>query len=116
MKVTELKTGKLLDVNDSYGARLVEQGKAVPTPPVAEEVGAAFPQRSKNRRESESPNGFSGTARREAVPTPPVAEEKAKPRKGKNGGKDPSASLRSAQDDKGDPSASLRSAQDDSGE
>lgn len=31
MKVTELKTGKLLDVNDSYGARLVEQGKAVPT-------------------------------------------------------------------------------------
>jgi len=78
MKVTELKTGKLLDVNDSYGARLVEQGKA--------------------------------------VPTPPVAEEKAKPRKGKNGGKDPSASLRSAQDDKGDPSASLRSAQDDSGE
>ncbi|MBQ6274472.1 MAG: hypothetical protein IJK63_09640 [Oscillospiraceae bacterium] len=69
MKVTELKTGKLLDVNDSYGARLVEQGKAVPTPPVAEEVGAAFPQRSKNRRESESPNDFSGTARREAVPT-----------------------------------------------
>ena len=47
MKVTELKTGKLLDVNDSYGARLVEQGKAVPTPPVAEEVGAAFPQRDR---------------------------------------------------------------------
>lgn len=29
MKVLELKTNKTLDVNDCYGARLIEQGKAV---------------------------------------------------------------------------------------
>lgn len=28
MKVNEIKTGKTLEVNDAYGARLIEQGKA----------------------------------------------------------------------------------------
>ena len=32
MKVIEIGTGKTLDVNDEYGARLFEQGKAVPAP------------------------------------------------------------------------------------
>lgn len=32
MKVVILKTGKVLTVNASYGARLVEQGKATPSP------------------------------------------------------------------------------------
>lgn len=29
MKVTILKTGEAIDVNESYGLRLMEQGKAV---------------------------------------------------------------------------------------
>ena len=74
MKVKVIATGNTAEYNDSYAARLIEQGEAVPAPPVADEADTAFPQRSKNRRESESPNGFSGTARREAVPAPP--EEK----------------------------------------
>lgn len=28
MKVLDLKTGKAIDVNDSFGARLIEQGEA----------------------------------------------------------------------------------------
>ena len=32
MKVTILKTGKAQTVSASYGARLIEQGKAVPSP------------------------------------------------------------------------------------
>lgn len=38
MKVREVRTGKVLEVNDSYGARLIEQGKAVlvPSPPKAQ--------------------------------------------------------------------------------
>ena len=28
MKVMELKSGKIIEVNDSYGSRLIEQGKA----------------------------------------------------------------------------------------
>ena len=36
-------------------------------PPVAEEGRDGFPQRSENRRESVSPNGFPGTARRKSV-------------------------------------------------
>ena len=43
--------------------------------PVAEEGGAEFPQRSKNARESESPQRFSGTARWNFVTPLPVAEE-----------------------------------------
>ena len=39
------------------------EGKARSAPPVAEEAGLGFPQRSENRRISESPNGFPGTAR-----------------------------------------------------
>ncbi len=39
------------------------EGKTRPAPPVAEEAGRGFPQRSENRRTSESPNGFPGTAR-----------------------------------------------------
>lgn len=68
MKVIILATGKAEEHNDSYGARLIEQGKAVPAPPVAEEANAVFPQRSKNQRDSERPNDFSGAARREAAP------------------------------------------------
>lgn len=30
MRVTELATKKMREVNDSYGLRLIEQGKAVP--------------------------------------------------------------------------------------
>lgn len=30
MRVKEIPTGKILEVNDSYGTRLIEQGKAVP--------------------------------------------------------------------------------------
>jgi len=33
MKVTILKTGKTEEYNDSYAARLIEQGKAVPARP-----------------------------------------------------------------------------------
>ena len=29
MKITMTKTGETLEVNDSYGARLIEQGRAV---------------------------------------------------------------------------------------
>lgn len=32
MKVVILKTGKAQTVSSSYGARLIEQGKAVPSP------------------------------------------------------------------------------------
>ena len=32
MKVIELATRQPIDVNDSYGARLIEQGKAVAVP------------------------------------------------------------------------------------
>lgn len=34
MKVLELKTKKLIEVNESYGARLIEHGLAV-LPPIA---------------------------------------------------------------------------------
>ena len=32
MKVIILATGKIEEHNDSYGARLIEQGKAIPAP------------------------------------------------------------------------------------
>ena len=32
MKVMELKSRKIIEVNDSYGARLIEQGKATLAP------------------------------------------------------------------------------------
>ena len=32
MRVTFIKTKEIKDVNDSYGMRLIEQGKAVPAP------------------------------------------------------------------------------------
>ena len=35
MKLTILATGKAQEYEDGYGARLVEQGKAVPTPQAA---------------------------------------------------------------------------------
>ncbi len=34
MKVLELKTKQIIEVNDSYGARLIEQNKAI-LPPVS---------------------------------------------------------------------------------
>ena len=37
MKVLILKDGEELEVNDSYGARLIEQGRAVVIPEQAEE-------------------------------------------------------------------------------
>lgn len=30
MRVKEIPSGKILEVNDSYGSRLIEHGKAVP--------------------------------------------------------------------------------------
>ena len=45
--------------------RYISEGRnSGPPLPVAEEGDTEFPQRSKNRRISASPNGFSGTARR----------------------------------------------------
>lgn len=35
MKIKEIQTGRVMDVSDSYGARLIEQGKAVIAPAVA---------------------------------------------------------------------------------
>lgn len=32
MKVLEIKSRRIVDVNDSYGARLIEQGRAVLAP------------------------------------------------------------------------------------
>lgn len=29
MKVQDIKTGKVMEVNEGYGARLIEQGKAI---------------------------------------------------------------------------------------
>lgn len=37
MKVKDIKTGKINEVNDAYGARLIEQGKAVAEKQIAEE-------------------------------------------------------------------------------
>lgn len=37
MKVKDIKTGKINEVNDAYGARLIEQGKAVAEKQAAEE-------------------------------------------------------------------------------
>ena len=58
MKVKFVKTGKAVTVDDSYGARLIEQGKAVlakeapfMNEPVAEEEQeAAKPKGGKNRK------------------------------------------------------------------
>lgn len=47
MKVKDLKTGSILTVDDSYGARLYEQGAAVP---VAEEKKTAKPAKEKAPR------------------------------------------------------------------
>lgn len=41
MKVLILKGGEELEVNESYGARLIEQGKAVVIPAKAEEAEQA---------------------------------------------------------------------------
>lgn len=32
MKVKEIKTNRVIEVNDSYAARMIEQGRAVPVP------------------------------------------------------------------------------------
>ena len=40
MKVKLIKTGEVVEVNDSYGERLIEQGKAV----LVEEAPAAAPE------------------------------------------------------------------------
>ena len=39
MKVKLLKTGETIDCNGSYGARLIEQGKAVTAPETGEAKG-----------------------------------------------------------------------------
>lgn len=49
MKVKLLKTGEIFEANDSYGFRLIEQGKAVkyvepPAPPKPEKVKKAEPK------------------------------------------------------------------------
>lgn len=33
MKIKDIKTGEVLTVNDSYGVRMIEQGKAVAAEP-----------------------------------------------------------------------------------
>ena len=38
MKVLELKTRQIIEVNESFGARLIEQGRAILTPPGARVV------------------------------------------------------------------------------
>lgn len=45
MKVLELKTKKLIEVNESYGARLIEQGTAILAPATA--VKAPTPKAEK---------------------------------------------------------------------
>lgn len=44
MKVVMLKDGKTVEVNDGYGLRLVEQGKANPAPPKVEQPKAVKPK------------------------------------------------------------------------
>ena len=48
--------------------------------PGTEKGSAQFPQRSKNRRTSISPNGFSGTARWDPKPEAARSAERANPR------------------------------------
>ena len=48
-----------------------QEAKGTSPPPVADEGLVPFPQRSKNRRNSVSPNGFSGTARRTEIEISP---------------------------------------------
>ena len=51
MKVLDLRNGTLMEYNDSYGARLLEQGKAVLAPeneaPAKEETDAETPAKGK---------------------------------------------------------------------
>ena len=46
MKVLLVNTNKPLEVNDGYGMRLIEQGKAVPHPVVEVPPQKANPERS----------------------------------------------------------------------
>jgi len=48
MKVQDIKTAVIHEVNDSYGARLIEQGKAVPCPAAP----AAASAKGKRRQEA----------------------------------------------------------------
>ena len=41
MKVIEKKTGKLIEVNDSYGERLIQHGMALLPPPAPAHVAPA---------------------------------------------------------------------------
>ena len=50
---------------------VLRRGKGTSPPPVADEGLVPFTQRSKNRRNSVSPNGFSGTARRTEIEISP---------------------------------------------
>jgi len=54
LKVTLLETGKTADFNDSYGARLLEQGKAVR---VKEEPIMAEPIVDEEPEEEQTPTG-----------------------------------------------------------
>lgn len=49
MKVYELKTKRAIEVNDSYGSRLIEQGRAVlaPADKAAHTAPQAAPQKVK---------------------------------------------------------------------
>ena len=51
MKVLILKDGETVDVNDSYGARLIEQGKAVVIPAKAEKKA----EKAEKAPEAETP-------------------------------------------------------------
>lgn len=50
MRVKEIPSGKILEVNDSYGSRMIEQGKAVPTGKVSS------PAHKKGGRKGEKEN------------------------------------------------------------
>lgn len=51
MKVLELKTREVIKVNDSYGARLIEQGRAVLVPKVEKAESADMHAEAENAHE-----------------------------------------------------------------
>lgn len=55
MKVIMLDTKKTVEVNDSYGARLVEQGKAILPESVAEKT--VVPEEQKEEKAKANKNG-----------------------------------------------------------
>ena len=52
MKVLEIKSRRIVDVNDSYGARLIEQGRAVLAPAPAKKEK---PREAQREAQKEAP-------------------------------------------------------------